>query len=245
MNNIIVTGGAKGIGKSLVKKLLLENANVGIFDTDEQALNDIKMEFPNVYCVLCDVSDHNQVEEAVNEYYNKFNCIDVLINNAGLIYSSPLISLGKGGLVKHDIEMWNKVINTDLNSVFYVTANVVEKMIQKRTKGVIINVSSICAVGNVGQSAYSAAKSAVNALTNLWSKELASFRIRVAGIAPGFTATETTMTSINRSIINELKKKTPVRRFGEPSEIVDGIMFIINNEYYNGRTLELDGGLKL
>lgn len=243
--NIIVTGGANGIGEVLVEKLVKEKANVGVFDINRDALDRLINELPNIYCEVCDISNFDQVEFAVNEFYKKYNSIDVLVNNAGFIYNSLLISFGKGGLVKHDTKMWNKVIRTDLNSVFYMTVSVIEKMILKRTKGLIINVSSISAIGNIGQSAYSAAKAGVNALTYLWAKELSSFRIRVAGIAPGFTKTETTMQSISESMIKEWGRKTPSRRFAEPSEIADGIMFILKNDFFNGKILELDGGLRL
>lgn len=243
--NIIVTGGAKGIGRTLVEKLVKARAKVGVFDLDRNALNNLKMKFPDIFCLSCDVSNFEQVETAVNRFYHKFNTIDVLVNNAGLIYNSPLISFGKRGIIKHDVKMWDMVIRTNLNSVFYMTSNVVEKMILKRTKGLIINVSSICAAGNIGQTAYSAAKAGVNALTSLWSKELSNFKIRVAGIAPGFIKTDTTMESLSESVINDWIRNTPEKRFGEPSEIVDGILFIIKNDFFNGKILELDGGLKL
>jgi len=241
--NVIVTGGANGIGKVLVEELVKEKANVGVFDNNQSALDRLISKFPSIYCEICDISDFEQVESVVNKYFLKFNTIDILVNNAGFVYNSPLISFGKSGLIKHDFNMWDKVIRTDLNSVFYMTANVIEKMILKRTKGLVINVSSISASGNIGQSAYSAAKAGVNALTYLWAKELSSFRIRVAGIAPGFTNTETTMNSMTNPVIKEWEKKIPTRRFGEPSEIADGILFIIKNEFFNGKILQLDGGL--
>mgnify|MGYP001472400490 CR=1 FL=1 len=243
--NIIVTGGANGIGKVLVEKLVNEKANVGVLDNNQSALNTLKSEFPNIYCEVCDISNYEQVESAVNNFYEKFNSIDILVNNAGFVYNAPLISFGKSGLIKHDTKMWDKVIHTDLNSVFYLTVNVVEKMILKRTKGLIVNVSSISAAGNIGQSAYSAAKAGVNALTYLWSQELSNFSIRVAGIAPGFTNTETTINSMAKPIINEWTKKIPTRRFGEPAEIADGILFIIKNDFFNGKVLEIDGGARI
>ena len=222
-----------------------EEANVGVFDIDSDSLQRLRKDFPEVYPYICDVSEFEEVESAVNEFWGQFGAIDVLVNNAAYIYNAPLISLSKGGVIKHNIEMWDKVIKTDLSSVFYMTSNVVEKMVLTRTKGLIINVSSISAAGNIGQTAYSAAKAGVNALTYLWAKELSSFKIRVAGIAPGFTRTETTMQSISESMIKEWARKTPSRRFAEPSEIADGIMFILKNDFFSGKLLELDGGLRL
>jgi len=241
--NVIVTGGANGIGKCLVERLIAEDGNVGVFDIDAEALNSLGADYSRIYCKNCDVSDSQQVEESVDEFYQEFKEINILVNNAGLIYSSLLISLGKGGLVKHDVDMWNKVLATDLSSVFYMTVNVIEKMILNRTKGVIVNVSSVAASGNVGQTAYSAAKAGVSSLTMAWAKELSLFGIRVAGIAPGYTGTDATIRSVSENVLDDWVKKTPSRRLGEPSEIAEGILFIIHNDFFNGKILELDGGL--
>jgi 3-oxoacyl-[acyl-carrier protein] reductase len=243
--NIIVSGGANGIGKDLALILLKQEANVIIFDIDTRGMEALKSEFPQINVISCDVSSTQDVEKGINEVVSKYKKIDVLVNNAGYIYNSPLISLGKTGLVKHDYGQWQKVINTDLSSVFYMTLNVVEKMIMTRTRGLVINVSSISANGNPGQSAYSAAKAGIEALTSLWAKELGGFRIRVAGIAPGFASTDTTMDSMSEAMIAKWQKETPSRRFAKAAEIAEGIIFIMRNDYFNGKILQLDGGLKI
>ncbi len=243
--NIIVTGGASGIGKAIVEYLVKLRANVCVFDINEEALNNLKTNFSTIYVRKCDISDKVQVKESIDDIFSKFNKIDILINNAAFIYSSPVISFDKEGFKLHDLEMWDKVISIDLNSVFYMSANVIQKMIKKRTKGLIINISSICSAGNAGQPAYSAAKSGVNALTITMAKELGAFGIRVVGIAPGYVETKTTINSISESYLNDLKNKTPLRRLGKPEEVAECIVFVIKNDFYNGRILELDGGLRL
>jgi 3-oxoacyl-[acyl-carrier protein] reductase len=242
---IIVTGGASGIGKTLVDKLLNREAIVGVFDVAKENLLRLAQGYPGIYCRDCDICNVNDVLASVNDFFGKFGEINILINNAGIVYNELLISFSKEGLIMHNIEMWNKVISTNLSSVFYVTSHVVQKMIMQRTKGVIINVSSIASVGNIGQSAYSAAKAGINALTTTWAKELGAVGIRVAGIAPGFAKTETTLKSMSEHMINEWIKKTPVRRMATPEEIVEGILFIITNDFFSGRTLEIDGGLRI
>lgn len=239
----IVTGGANGIGKCLVEKLMKEGADVGVFDNDENGLNKLKSEYIRIYCNRCDLSNSDDVEKAVNDFYDKFKNIDILVNNAGIVYNSPLITLSAEGVKKHSIDMWRKVIDTDLSSVFYMTVNVVEKMISNRTKGVIINVSSVCAAGNAGQSAYSAAKAGINALTATWTKELSPMGIRVAAVAPGYAETQTMKQAMSESVLKEWTRRIPIRRFGKQEEIADGICFIIKNDFYNGKVLELDGGL--
>ena len=118
-------------------------------------------------------------------------------------------------------------------------------MVSNRNPGLIINISSIASEGNEGQSAYSAAKAGINALTFTWAKELSRFNIRVAGISPGFFSTESTYQSINKSYIEHIKKNTPSKRLGKISELIQGIDFIIKNKFFNGKILKIDGGLKI
>ena len=240
---IIVTGGVKGIGHSLVGKLIDEGAIVGVFDIDAEGLNTLKKNNQSVYCIECNVTSYQQVETAVNKFFQEFEKIDVLVNNAGIIYNAPLVSLTPEGIIKHEIDMWDRVISTDLSSVFYVTVNVVEKMILRRTKGVIVNISSVCAAGNAGQSAYSAAKAAVNALTATWAKELGPLGIRVIGIAPGYTDTESTQQAMTEDVLKAVINKVPLRKLGKAGQIADGIICAIKNDFFNGKILEVDGGL--
>ena len=240
---VIVTGGARGIGRSLVEQLFNEDAIVGIFDIDREQFKEIKETYPNVLCIECDTTNPDQVEASVETFCEQFGKIDILVNNAGILYSAPLVSLSENGLKKHDARMWEKVISTDLNSVFYMTVSVVEKMLLKRTKGVIVNISSVSASGNAGQSAYSAAKAGVNALTATWAKELSPMGIRVVGIAPGYTNTESTQTVMNEKVLKDIVKKVPMRRLGKADEIVKSILHVIENDFFNGKIIEIDGGL--
>jgi len=241
--NIIVTGGANGIGKTLVENLVIENAHVIVIDKDLNALTILNKKYPEISCFECDVTDYTNVETTIEAIYDKFQKIDALVNNAGILYSEPIISFSTNGIKKHDITMWNKVLSIDLCSVFFITVTVVEKMMLKRTKGLIVNISSICAAGNAGQSAYSAAKAGVNALTKTWSKELSLMGIRVAGIAPGYFDIDSTHAAMSESGLKELKKEIPLRRLGKIDEVIDAILFVIRNDYFNGKILEIDGGL--
>ena len=247
---IIVTGGAGGIGIDIVKSLLELGADVGLVDKNKKRLNRIK-DFINkdqnkrVLFYEIDVGNFQQVEEVVDDLYNKCGSIDGLINNAAILKDAPLISIYKGKLMKYSLDDWNETLLSNLNGYFYFTREVVEKMVLQRTKGIIINVSSISSSGNIGQTSYAASKAAVNALTVTWAQELSAFGIRVAGIAPGMTDTQMPKISMNKIQLETWVNKTPLKRMASSEEIAHGVSFIIKNDYFCGRTLELDGGLRM
>jgi 3-oxoacyl-[acyl-carrier protein] reductase len=241
--NAIVTGGVSGLGLCMVEKLIAKAARVTVFDVSTQGLELLANRHPSVNCVYCDVSNYDQVVAATAQYHDKFGAADVLINNAGILYSAPLAKFTAAGIEKHDVEMWNRVLATDLSSVFYMTACVVEHLIKTRTRGVIVNISSVSAAGNVGQSAYSAAKAGVNALTATWAKELGPLGIRVVAIAPGYSDTESTKLALGKSTLEEIVQRVPLRRLGKPEEIADGVLSVIENDFFHGKVVELDGGL--
>jgi 3-oxoacyl-[acyl-carrier protein] reductase len=242
---VIVTGGVRGLGRATVETLIGKGAAMTVFDLDVRGLDELKERWGEINCVACDVSDYQQVVAATNRYHDEFVVADVLVNNAGILYSEPLVKITPSGIEKHDMAMWSKIIAADLSSVFYMTACIVEKMVATRTHGVIVNISSVSAAGNAGQSAYSAAKAGVNALTATWAKELSLLGIRVAAVAPGFTETESTKEALSESALRETIKRVPLRRLAKPEEIAEGVLHVIENDFFNGKVFELDGGLIL
>jgi 3-oxoacyl-[acyl-carrier protein] reductase len=242
--NVIVTGGAGGLGLAITKQLLLDGARVCVLDRDAGALERLS-EHPDVFTRRCDVTSPAEIREALAAVGKDMDRIHVLVNNAGLIASAALAGMSTGRLVMHSETEFDRVIAGNLSSVFYMTVQVVDLMLRKRVKGLVINVSSICAAGNPGQSAYSAAKAGVNALTATWAKELGPLGIRFAGLAPGYTDTGSTRTAMSDSLIAAVEKRIPLKRLGSGQEIVLGVMSLIENDYFHGKTLELDGGLTL
>ncbi|HEV7397589.1 MAG TPA: SDR family NAD(P)-dependent oxidoreductase [Pyrinomonadaceae bacterium] len=240
---VIVTGGVRGLGRAMVEKLITKGARLTVFDLDSAGLAELTMTHSAIEAMQCDVSDFDEVSKATEQYHSQNGACDVLINNAGILYSEPLIKISAEGLVKHDPATWNKVLAADLSSVFFMTSCVVEKMVATRTRGVILNISSVSAGGNPGQSAYSAAKAGVNALTSVWSKELGPMGIRVIAVAPGFTETESTKEAMSEGVLRETTKRVPLRRLGKPEEIADGVIHVLENDFFNGKVFELDGGL--
>jgi len=142
------------------------------------------------------------------------------------------------------LDDFNRVIAVDLIGVFLCAREAAAQMIEGGRGGVIINISSISRAGNIGQTNYAAAKAGVAAMTVTWAKELARYKIRVAGIAPGFCDTQM-VANIKPEIREKIIAGIPLRRLGQPEEIGRTALYILQNDYYNGRTLEIDGGLRL
>jgi 3-oxoacyl-[acyl-carrier protein] reductase len=244
-SNILITGGASGLGKTMAMHLQGVAANVIVADRNAEGLAALQQECPGIKCYHADLTDYAAVQEMVGKIFAEFGKLNVLVNNAGIIHSEPLINILQRPDTKHSLENWQKTIDVNLNAVFYVTVNVAEQMVKTRSKGVIINISSISSYGNMGQSAYSATKAALNALTVTWSKELGMFGIRCAAIAPGFIDTPSTRAALTEAKIKSYEQATPIRRMGTTAELLHGIVFIIENDFYNGTIMDLNGGLSL
>lgn len=227
----------------MVEKLAEKGAEITVFDLDENGLEELCRQVPGVTGSPCDVSNYEQVLASTAHFHDQHGAADVLVNNAGILYSAPLVRIGSSGVEKHDLEGWRKVLAADLDSVFFMTSCVVEKMVTARKRGVIVNISSVAASGNAGQSAYSAAKAGVNALTATWAKELSMMGIRVVAVAPGFTETESTKEALSEAVLKETVKRVPLRRLGTADEIASAVVHVIENDFFNGKVIELDGGL--
>jgi 3-oxoacyl-[acyl-carrier protein] reductase len=244
--SVLITGGARGIGRQLVEGFVRDGARVGVFELDEESCSALITAFGNTVSVWrCDVADPNSVDKAVREAADVGFQADVLINNAGIIHSEPLINLLARGDRTHSRDNWRKVMSVDLDSVFYVTSRVVDQMVARRCKGVVISISSVSAAGNAGQSAYSAAKAGVNALTRTWAKELGALGMRFAAIAPGFLDTESTRAALSEAVLTKLQQTISLRRLGTPESIYQTARHIVENDYLTGTVIDVNGGLSL
>ena len=239
----IVTGAGAGFGKALTLKLLASGAKVAALDIDVAKLADLAAEAPGVSSFVCNVADNEQVEKTVGEVFAAFGGLEILVNNAGIMKNAPLINLLQRPDRKHSLDLWHQVVNVNQNSVFYMSRAVADKMVGSRCKGVIVNISSISANGNIGQTAYSATKAAVEAMTKVWAKELGSFGIRSVAVAPGFIDTAGTAAAIEEKMLQRWVDQTPLRRTGRIEEIISTIVFAIENDFINGEVLSVNGGL--
>ena len=243
--SVLVTGGGRGIGRHLVERLLDEARQVSVFEREQSAIEEVQARHPAAKTYLCDVTDPDSISEAWAALEADAIEVDVLINNAGLIRSAPLVNVLAREARIHSPEMWNETLAANLTSVFLVTGRAADSMIRRRKKGVVISISSISARGNAGQSAYSAAKAGVNALTRTWAKELGTLGLRFAAIAPGFLDTGSTRQALSESTLAKLKQQIPLRRLGDVEHVYQTARFIIENDYLNGAVIDVDGGLVL
>ncbi len=240
----VITGGASGLGKEMANLMLEKKANVAILDINLELLEKNSQGLESILAIHCDITDELSVSKAVNKVLEKFGTVDILINNAGILYSEPLINI-LSEKKRHSLDSWKKVLDLNLTGTFIVSSFIAEHMVMSRRKGIIINISSICSNGNAGQSAYSASKAGVESLTKVWAKELGIHGIRSVAIAPGFIDTESTHKAISKSAIDTIKSEIPIRRLGKSENVSHAIIFAIENDYINGKVIEVDGGMSI
>lgn len=238
----LVTGGAKGLGLAIAEFLQSRGAQVVVVDLDRDALEGLP---DGLKGYPLDVTDAEGACETVQEIVAAHGPIDILVNNAGVIYSEPLVNIMNPAAMMHDYGRFRQYVTLNLDSVFIMTTAVVEQMVLKRRKGVIVNISSISARGNEGQTAYAAAKAGVDAMTVTWSKELGRLGIRCNAVAPGFIGTDSTRAALNEAIIEHVRTNTPLRRLGQPHEVAQAVASLIENDFMNGVILDVNGGLTI
>lgn len=238
---LLVTGVAGEIGGYLVEEFLKDGWIVcGLDQRFPAQIDRTRFSFQQ-----CDLSDGADTERKVEVFHERFGAFDAVVNCAGVIANSPLISFVEGRLVHHNFELWDRVLSSCLSSAFYVTACTASKMVDSRKTGVIINISSICSHGNAGQAAYSAAKAGLNGFTMALAKELGPMGIRVVALSPGYFDTASTRDNVPAARLAEIKGAVPLRRLGKIHELTSAMKFILENRYVNGTVIELDGGLVL
>ncbi len=245
---IIITGGCQGLGRAMGEYLAAKGAKLALVDLNQEKLDDAvaacKAAGGDARAYLCNVANEEQVTHMVAQVAEDFGAINGLVNNAGILRDGLTIKIKDGEMTKMSLAQWQSVIDVNLTGVFLCTREVAAKMIELKNTGAIVNISSISRAGNMGQANYSAAKAGVAADTVVWAKELARFVIRVAGVAPGFIETEMTG-SMKPEALEKMTSGIPLRRMGKPAEIAHSVAYIMENDYYTGRILELDGGLRL
>lgn len=240
----MVTGGSRGIGRAIVKRLAAEGARVafvyrGSQEAAQSLVNEVKEAGGMALAIQADVTDLNAAQECIARVEKEWGRIDILVNNAGIICDDLFVRMEPAA--------WQSVLATNLGGV-YNFCRAVAYTFMKQRRGRIINVSSVAAEHvNQGQTNYAASKGAINAFTRALAVELASRNVTVNAIAPGFI--ETDMSAAVRNKAGELliKKFIPMRRIGQPEDIARVAVFLASDDssYITGQVLTVDGGLSL
>jgi 3-oxoacyl-[acyl-carrier protein] reductase len=246
---VVITGAGRGIGRALAVRFATQGAHIALLDMNATDLAAAAQQCTELgvraRAYTVDVSREADIAAALDAVVSDFGSLDVIINNAGIVKDALLIKVKDGEVVgKMSLEQWRAVIDVNLTGVFLCAREAAERMIKLAKGGVIINISSISRHGNAGQSNYSAAKSGVASMTVVWAKELARYGIRVGSIAPGFTHTDI-LASMKPEVLEKVIAPVPLKRLGQPDEIAHAAQFIIENDFFTGRCLDLDGGLRL
>src|SRR3990172_5437925 len=241
--NVVVTGGARGMGKMFAAHLKNLGAKPYIVDVIQENLDALKSE-TGIPGKILDVSREKDVEAFFESYTVENGAPDVLVNNAGITADALFIKQKGEEITKFPFSNWEKVINVNLTGVFLCAREAAFQMVKHKVKGVIINISSISRAGNLGQTNYSATKSAVDAMTVTWAKELSRYAIRVGAIAPGYINTEM-VAKIRPDVLEKVIQNIPMGRLGEMEEITQAVQFIIRNDFFTGSILEVDGGMRI
>ncbi len=235
--NVVVTGATGIIGNSILEKLVSGGSNILATGTNEEKLKKIKNKYENINTLKFDISQHNEIEKFVDNCSTIFlNKIDVLINNAGITKDNLSIRMKE--------EEWKKVIDINLSSTFFLTKNVIKKMLKSK-KGKIINVASVVGhSGNIGQANYAASKAGIIAMSKSLALEYGKKNITVNCVSPGFIMSDMT-DKISKDHTELLKSRISLNKFGNPEDVANTIAFLSSNlsDYITGETIHVNGGM--
>jgi len=249
---IIITGGAQGMGRHFALRLAEAGAQVAVGDVNEVGLAETLEAAKTatkgkVHARRLDVANEADVASFVAWAHGAMGGLNGLVNNAGILRDGLLVKKDRetGAIKVLSKEQWDAVIGVNLTGATLITRDVVAKMLETNQRpGVVVNISSIARHGNRGQSNYTAAKAALAANTVTWSKEFASFGVRVGAVAPGMIETPMTQ-GMNQKARDGLVQAIPVGRIGLPEDIWLAVKFVLECDYFNGRTIDVDGGLSM
>ena len=248
---VIVTGAAAGLGRATARQFASEGCRVAAWDVKEAVQGELLGELAELggepIFRKTNVSDAGDVEAAVAEIIARWNRVDVLINNAGILRDAQLVKWKDGQIASVMSEPdFDAVIAVNLKGVYLCARAVVPHMIRNGS-GVILNASSVAGIyGNFGQTNYAATKAGVICFAQTWARELGRYNIRVNAVAPGFMATEM-VRQMPPKVLESMVSHTPLGRMGRPEDIAEAYVWLASDaaSFVTGTVLSVDGGLVL
>ena len=246
---VVITGGAQGLGLATALRLAPKRPHIALIDMSPHQLAEAKDATESAGATVsvweCDVSDEKSVDEVFPQIAKQNGRLDAVINNAGITRDALLLKVKEGAVEKRmSFNDWQQVVDVNLTGTFLCGRAAATEMVKAGNGGCIINISSISRHGNMGQTNYTATKAGVAAMAVTWAKELARQGIRCVAIAPGYIGTEMVL-NMKPEALEKIAAGIPARRLGQPNEIAQTVEFILENDYVNGRVIEVDGGLRV
>ena len=237
----VVTGSARGLGRTTAEKLAEEGANVVITDVNKKLADSTAAEIEEKYQIKAlsfehDVSSDESTKKVIKEIVKQFGKIDILVNNAGITKDARLFMMKK--------EDWQLVLNINLTGAFYCTKYASKQMLKQRS-GNIVNIASVVGImGNIGQANYSASKAGLIGLTKTTAKELAERGVTVNAVAPGYIQSDMTE-QLSDDVNNRMLAEIPLKTFGDPADVANAVLFLVSKQarYITGQVLNVDGGM--
>jgi len=233
---ILITGATGGIGKAMVKKFVSLDGDVLATGTKEENLENLKKEFPTIKILKFDISDHDKIEEFIENANSELKGLDVLVNNAGKNMDNLSLRM--------KIDEWKKIIDINLTSTFLLSKNAIKKML-KNKYGKIVNITSIVGhTGNLGQSNYSASKAGIIGMSKSLAIEYAKKNININCVSPGFIQSKMT-DNIAENIKTMLTSKIPMSKLGTGDDVANTVAFLASDaaSYITGETIHVNGGM--
>ncbi|GAB6063818.1 SDR family NAD(P)-dependent oxidoreductase [Deferrisoma palaeochoriense] len=247
-SRILITGGARGLGRRFALDLAQAGARVGVCATSEERLRafaeEARAQGLEIWTHRADVASESDVVELFDAFVGHFGGIDVLVANAGITRDALVVKKKDGTVQTMPTAYWREVLDVNLTGVFLCGREAAKRMVEQGTGGVIVPISSVNRAGAIGQTNYSATKAGLDAMTVVWAKELVRYGIRVAALAPGYVATDMTA-QMREDVLKKIEAMIPLGRLARPEEISHALKFILENDYVHGRVIEVDGGLRI
>jgi 3-oxoacyl-[acyl-carrier protein] reductase len=246
---IVVTGAGRGLGRGIAQGLAAAGARIACVDLNQDDLDETvklcQQAGGEGHAYVANVAKEDEVEKLFNDVANDLGRLHGCVNNAGITRDGLLVKYKDGAVQKKmSVDEWQAVMDVNLTGVFLCGREAAAKMLELGVdEGVIVNMSSLAKQGSFGQSNYSAAKAGVAALAEVWARELSRYNIRTGAVAPGTINTDM-IAAMKPEAREKLTAAVPLQRIGEPEHIANTVKFIFENDYFTGRCIELDGGLR-